>query len=187
MAPAFHARLKRNGFTVEGVRDALLAGARERYAGNLPNEWMEQVQALPDLARALKVHPADGLDKALTALSLSGAALWIITKGDPIRQAIKLARFGQSHRFSRIEIVSRKTPAAYRHILDQASLAPSRFTMVGDAFSHDVLPVLVLGARALHVPAGRWSLLRPFETMIEGHRVRVCRSLAEAAERYLGS
>lgn len=187
MARVFQARLKRNGFTIEGVRDALLATGRERCADSLPNEWMEQVEALPDLARALTVEATEGLDKALTALSLSGSALWIITKGDLIRQAIKLAKFGESHRFSRIEIVSRKTPAAYRHILDKANLAPRRFTMIGDAFSHDVLPVLLLGARALHVPAGRWSLLRPLEIMIEGQSFRVCRSLAEAAERYLGN
>jgi FMN phosphatase YigB (HAD superfamily) len=90
MAPVFQARLKRDGLTIKGVRDALLAAARESCAASPPNEWMEQVQALPDIAGALKIEPAEGLNKALTALGLSGAALWIITKGDLIRQAIKL-------------------------------------------------------------------------------------------------
>ena len=44
----------------------------------------------------------------------------------------------------------------------------------------DVLPVLSLGASALHVPAGRWALLRPLEGVLPSGRVRACKSLAEA-------
>lgn len=35
--------------------------------------------------------------------------------------------------------------------------------MIGDSFTQDVLPVLRLGGRAVHVPAGRWATLSPFE------------------------
>ena len=147
------------------MRDALLASGRETCGDELPPEWQDEVAALPDLAQGLRIEPAKGLDEALAAFRDAGYVLWIITKGDVIRQAIKLASFGQCHRFSRVEIVSEKTVAAYRRILSNAGIEPSRFLMIGDAFNQDILPVLRLGGRAAHIPAGRWSLLRPLEAI----------------------
>jgi putative hydrolase of the HAD superfamily len=187
MEHSFRARLKQNGFTIEGVRDALLASGREAGPDKLPGDWLAQVEALPELASTLKIETPRGLDDALSRFSHAGYALWIITKGDVVRQAIKLARFGQSQRFSRIEIVPRKSAAAYKDILDRAGVAPRRFLMIGDAFTQDILPVLRLGSRAVHVPAGRWTLLCRLAAMVPGKRVQVCRSLEEAARLCLTS
>ena len=112
--------------------------------------------------------------------------LWIITKGDVIRQAIKLARLKQCRAFSRIEIVPHKTMAVYRRILAGADVESSRFLMIGDAFTQDILPVLRLGGRAAHVPAGRWSLLRPLEGFVPARRYESavpCSMLRHAAWR----
>lgn len=185
MEPTFRIFLKQKGFTIAGVHDALLATGRAASAGELPPEWLNHVEALPKLAEALNIKRVSGLDEALSRFGDAGFAIWIITKGDVVRQAIKLARFGQCHRFSRIEIIPCKSAAAYRDILRKSGVDPGRFLMIGDAFTQDVLPVVRLGARAAHVPAGRWALLRPLATIMTGKRVQVCRSLEDAARRCL--
>ena len=51
-----------------------------------------------------------------------------------------------------IEIVAEKDVATYRSILRRHGIAPDRFCMVGNSVRSDVLPVLELGARAVHIP-----------------------------------
>ena len=51
-------------------------------------------------------------------------------------------------------VVSRKDPEVYRRILDRYGIAPERFLMVGDSLRSDVLPVLEVGAAAVHIPNG---------------------------------
>ncbi|MDB5595158.1 MAG: haloacid dehalogenase [Hyphomicrobiales bacterium] len=181
MEEDLRARLKQTGFTIDGVRDALLASGREACGEQLPPEWLAEVETLPELAGTLKIEPTADVDEALDRFSEAGHVLWIITKGDVVLQSIKLARFAQCHRFSRIEIVPRKTAPTYRRILAAAGVEPGRFLMIGDALTQDVLPVLRLGARAAHVPAGRWTLLRPLVGMLPTKRLKVCRTLGDAA------
>jgi putative hydrolase of the HAD superfamily len=54
--------------------------------------------------------------------------------------------------FWRIEIVSEKDRATYQRILDRHEIAAHDFVMVGNSIRSDVLPVLEVGARAVHVP-----------------------------------
>jgi putative hydrolase of the HAD superfamily len=185
MERTFRAHLKENGFTIDAVRSALLASGRDACGEALPPDWLAQVEALPKIAATLKIDPARGLEEALECFSNAGHALWIITKGDVVRQAIKLARFGKWQRFSRIEIVPHKTVAAYRSILGNAGVEPNHFLMIGDTLTHDVLPVLRLGGWAAHIPAGRWSVLGPLESMAPLKRLRICRSLGDAASTCL--
>lgn len=179
MAERFKRLLDVHGYTIGGVRDALLESARQTSSDDLPPDWLEQVDALPDLCASLEIAPSPHIEH-VEALGRSGREIWIVTKGDLVRQAIKLARFGRAHRFARIEMVPRKNKAAYRSILKNASVDPRRFTMVGDSLAEDVIPVLRTGASAVHVPAGRWTLLRPIEHLLPSGRGRVSANLAEA-------
>ena len=60
--------LNDTGFTIHGVRDALLASGRETCGDELPPQWQDEVAALPDLAQGLRIEPAKGLDEALAAV-----------------------------------------------------------------------------------------------------------------------
>ena len=64
--------------------------------------------------------------------------------------------------FDVIEIVERKNAATYQRVLVENGAARAALTMVGDAFFEDIVPVVRLGGRAIHVPAGRWVVLRRF-------------------------
>jgi putative hydrolase of the HAD superfamily len=55
-------------------------------------------------------------------------------------------------------VVSHKTPSVYAAILARHGIEPGRFLMVGNSLRSDVLPVVEVGARAVHVPAALgWS------------------------------
>jgi FMN phosphatase YigB (HAD superfamily) len=99
--------------------------------------------------------------------------------GDLLRQAVKLCCFPFLDRFEVVEIVERKDAATYARVVAAHGLAPSALTMVGDAFFDDVVPVVRLGGRAVHVPKGRWKLLRPLGRLLPTRRIRVCRDIAE--------
>ena len=89
--------------------------------------------------------------------TVSGLALayplMLVTKGDLLHQRSKLERSGLESHFNFVEIVSHKTPAVYAAILARHGVEPGRFLMVGNSLRSDVLPVVELGACAVHVPA----------------------------------
>ncbi len=84
---------------------------------------------------------------------LSGCyRLILATKGDLLEQERKLRKSGLSEYFSHIEIMSEKNADGYRRILDHLEISPSEFLMVGNSLKSDILPVIQLGAAAVHIP-----------------------------------
>jgi putative hydrolase of the HAD superfamily len=78
--------------------------------------------------------------------------LMLITKGDLLDQESKLARSGLAPCFRYVEIISQKDTASYKRIFERYSIIPDRFLMVGNSLKSDILPVLELGAHAVHIP-----------------------------------
>ena len=78
--------------------------------------------------------------------------LILITKGDLFDQESKLARSGLGELFEGVEILSEKTAESYRQVLQRRSIAPRDFVMVGNSLRSDVVPVVELGATAVHIP-----------------------------------
>jgi FMN phosphatase YigB (HAD superfamily) len=141
--------------------------------------WSAQVEAIPEMTRALNLRYRSGGERLLERLRAAGYALWLITKGDLIRQAIKLSCVPFLNLFDVVEIVDRKNLATYRRVLAANHCRPSALTMVGDAFWEDVVPVVLLGGRAVHVPIDRWSLVQRLESVLPKGRIRVCRQLED--------
>jgi len=92
-----------------------------------------------------------GVEEALRELSLRYDLL-LITKGDLFDQESKLARSGLAGMFLGVEILSEKNVDSYRAVLKRRGIKPQEFVMVGNSLRSDVLPVLELGARAVHIP-----------------------------------
>jgi putative hydrolase of the HAD superfamily len=68
-------------------------------------------------------------------------------------------RSGLAHHFFEVEIVSEKNTESYARLLKRHNIAPGNFLMVGNSLRSDILPVLELGASAVHVPyALTWVL-----------------------------
>lgn len=78
--------------------------------------------------------------------------LILITKGDLFNQESKLARSGLGELFFGVEILSEKNAETYRGVFNRRGIRPEEFVMVGNSLRSDVVPVVSLGGRAVHIP-----------------------------------
>ena len=90
-----------------------------------------------------------------------------------------MARSGLAEVLWAVEIVSEKDEATYRRVLERHRIDPATFVMVGNSVRSDVLPVLEIGARAVHVPYHVTWALEHAEPEPERHRFPVLESIAE--------
>jgi putative hydrolase of the HAD superfamily len=93
----------------------------------------------------------DGVEETLTEVSKKYDLL-LITKGDLFDQESKLARSGLGELFLGVEVVSEKDTDTYRSIFERRAISPKDFVMVGNSLRSDVVPVVELGSRAVHIP-----------------------------------
>jgi phosphoglycolate phosphatase-like HAD superfamily hydrolase len=174
------ARVKANGFTIEGIQVALREALISNEDCGLPSGWRRRVDQLPDLAAALELRPVEGLDRVLDDVHASGRHAWIVTRGRALAQALKVARLGCLARFAVVEVVAKKNRRTYRDLLQSHRVASRDFRMIGDALFEDVVPPLMLGCTAGYVPAGKARLLRPLAMLARSKRLSVCGSLEQA-------
>jgi putative hydrolase of the HAD superfamily len=113
-----------------------------------------EVASILDAGKAMLDHPVELLEGAREALEAVAGdrRLVLVTKGDLFDQESKLARSGLGELFERVEVVAEKDERAYRRVLAGVGVDAGAFAMVGNSLRSDVLPVLGLGARAVHVP-----------------------------------
>ena len=78
--------------------------------------------------------------------------LILATKGDLLDQERKLEKSGLLKYFHHIEVLSEKKAANYKRLLGHLDVPPSKLLMVGNSLKSDVLPLLEIGAQAIHVP-----------------------------------
>jgi putative hydrolase of the HAD superfamily len=130
-----------------------------------------EIQQIIDVGRELVEFPIevlDGIHEVLETLSQQ-FDLMVLTKGDLFDQESKIARSGLGHYFKHVEIVSEKNEQAYLGILKKYNLQPSEFIMIGNSLKSDILPVVHIGARAIHIPyAITWEHERVGEEHLEG-------------------
>jgi putative hydrolase of the HAD superfamily len=114
----------------------------------------EVIGELVEMARNQLEEPVRLLPHVPEVLAKVGAAykLVLITKGDLVHQTHKITTSGLSHHFDHLEIVLEKDVETYAGLLQRFGVHPSRFLMVGNSVRSDILPVMSLGAHAVHVP-----------------------------------
>ena len=139
------------GYGVKSFTLAMVETAIEVSDGNIPASEIHEVIAL---GKELLSHPVeliDGVADTLDTLSRDHTLL-LVTKGDLLHQETKLAASGLGELFWRIEIVSEKDVPTYERIMRRHEIERDNFVMVGNSVRSDVLPVLEIGAKAVHVP-----------------------------------
>lgn len=139
------------GYGIKGFTLSMIETAIEVSGGRIPSS---DISTIIEFARAMLAHPVElleGVESTIEALSES-YALMLITKGDLFDQESKIARSGMVDRFETVEIVAEKDEATYQRILTAHHIEPAHFLMVGNSLRSDVLPVLAVGGRAVHIP-----------------------------------
>jgi len=139
------------GYGVKSFTLSMIETALDVSNGTVP---ADVIRTLLDRGKAMLTHPVDLLDGVREVVDelADRYQLMLITKGDLLHQESKIASSGLAERFRHIEVVAEKDPATYARILDRHGVDPAGFVMVGNSVRSDVLPVLAVGGRAVHVP-----------------------------------
>ncbi len=139
------------GYGPKGFTMSMIETAIEVTNGDLP---ASAIQEVIDWGKELSSHPVELLEGVADTIDALGQRyeLFLITKGDLFHQESKVAESGIADRFERIDVLSEKSPDAYRRVLASAGVDPAEFVMVGNSVRSDVLPVIEIGGRAIHIP-----------------------------------
>ncbi len=112
------------------------------------------VRALLDLGKEMITQPVElleGVEEVLQSLK-DKFRLIVLTKGDLLDQERKLERSGLSEYFHHVEVLSDKKEKNYSDLLEHLQIEPDEFLMIGNSLKSDVLPLVNIGARAVHIP-----------------------------------
>jgi putative hydrolase of the HAD superfamily len=139
------------GYGVKGFVLSMIETAIEISDARVHARDIHQIVQMGKTLLEHSIELLDGVEDVVRELS-ANHRLILVTKGDLVHQEAKIAASGLSDHFWQIEIVSEKDPPTYRRLLDRHGVAPSDFVMIGNSVASDVLPVLALGGRAVHVP-----------------------------------
>jgi putative hydrolase of the HAD superfamily len=151
LAEAEKRNLPHFGYGIKGFALSMIETAidltEERIAGR-------DIRRILDIARRMLAADVELLEHVReTIADVAGThRLMLITKGDLHDQQRKVARSGIGQHFRAVEIVSEKDPATYAGLLNRHGIEADRFLMVGNSLRSDVLPVLEVGASAVHIP-----------------------------------
>ncbi|PRX55430.1 HAD family hydrolase [Flagellimonas meridianipacifica] len=139
------------GYGVKGFMLSMIESALD-----LSNKSISQqtISEIIDLGKQMISHPVellDGVEEVLEKLK-GKYRLIVLTKGDLLDQERKLEKSGLSQYFHHVEVLSDKKELNYKNLLDHLNIDVSEFLMIGNSLKSDVLPILNLGARAIHIP-----------------------------------
>lgn len=139
------------GYGVKGFTLSMIETAIELSEGRISGTEINQII---EYAKEMLKSPTELLeDVEETIFNLSKThELMIITKGDLFDQESKIARSGLAEYFGHVEIVREKDDEIYQKILGKNKIDPEKFLMVGNSLKSDILPVIRIGAEAIHIP-----------------------------------
>jgi len=143
--------LKIFGYGVKGFSLSMIETAIELSGGNISGTEIKQIIALGKEMLAHDIELLPGVPEALAAFK-PHFKLLLITKGDLFAQENKIARSGLAAEFDIIEVVSEKDAGTYRSLLARHGIDPAGFLMLGNSLRSDVLPIVEIGGRAVHLP-----------------------------------
>jgi len=102
--------------------------------------------------------------------------LTLFTKGHGDEQQLKIERSGLGRFFAHTAIVHEKDASAYRALVDERGMDPSRSWMIGNSPRSDINPALEAGLNAVFVPhALTWVLEQEDIRQGEGRLITVSR------------
>lgn len=139
------------GYGVKGFVLSMIESAIDLSNGKVSTATISGILHLGKEMIAKPVELLDGVEEVLEELSRD-YRLIVLTKGDLLDQERKMERSGLSEYFHHIEVLSEKKEENYRNLLEHLEIKPEEFLMVGNSLKSDVLPIVNIGAQAVHVP-----------------------------------
>jgi len=163
------ANLESYGYGVKGFMLSMIESALELSNNRVSPQTIGRILELGKEMISRPVELLDGVEEVLSSL-VGRYRLIVLTKGDLLDQERKLERSGLSRYFHHVEVLSDKKEANYSKLLAHLKIEVSEFLMVGNSLKSDVLPILNIGAKAVHVPFHTtWAHEMVPEERVNGH------------------
>ncbi|WP_452222805.1 HAD family hydrolase [Lacinutrix chionoecetis] len=139
------------GYGVKGFVLSMVEMALELSNNTVSNKTIEHILAIGKEMINKPVELLDGVEEVLEALS-KNYRLIVATKGDLLDQERKLEKSGLLGYFHHVEVLSDKKEDNYNRLLKHLEIKPEEFLMIGNSLKSDVLPLIAIGANAIHIP-----------------------------------
>ncbi len=139
------------GYGIKGFMLSMIESAMELSNNEVSQATLSQILTLGKEMIAHPVELLEGVKEVLEVL-VKKYRLIVLTKGDLLDQERKLERSSLSQYFHHVEVLSDKKETNYQNLLDHLEIDVKEFLMIGNSLRSDVLPILNIGAQAVHVP-----------------------------------
>ena len=139
------------GYGIKGFVLSMVESALELSNGKVSPETISEILTIGKKMIAHPVELLDGVEDLLKDL-VEDYRLIVLTKGDLLDQERKLEKSGLSKYFHHVEVLSDKKEENYQNLLSHLEIKTDEFLMIGNSLKSDVLPIVNIGAQAVHVP-----------------------------------
>ncbi|WP_136467962.1 HAD family hydrolase [Flagellimonas onchidii] len=143
--------LETYGYGIKGFVLSMIESALDLSNNKVSQQTISEIL---DLGKKMISHPVEllnGVEEVLENLK-DKYRLIVLTKGDLLDQERKLEKSGISKYFHHVEVLSDKKEENYQNLLDHLEIKVEEFLMIGNSLKSDVLPILNIGANAIHIP-----------------------------------
>ncbi|CAA0204626.1 HAD family hydrolase [Tenacibaculum maritimum] len=139
------------GYGVKGFMLSMVESALELSNYRISQQAIEEILDIGKEMLEKPIELLEGVEEVLQNLQ-GKYKLIVATKGDLLDQERKLEQSGIATYFHHIEVMSDKKVEDYQKLLKHLDIVPSELLMVGNSLRSDILPLIKIGASAIHVP-----------------------------------
>jgi putative hydrolase of the HAD superfamily len=139
------------GYGVKGFMLSMVECALELSNYNLKPRLLNDILNIGKEMLEKPIELLDDVENVLKALH-GKHKLIVATKGDLLDQERKLEKSGLLKYLHHIEVMSDKKEADYKKLISHLDIESSQLLMIGNSLKSDILPLVNIGASAIHVP-----------------------------------
>jgi len=139
------------GYGVKGFILSMVEMAMVLSNNDLPKATINNILNIGKEMINKPVELLEGVEEVLKNLD-GKYKLVLATKGDLLDQERKLEKSGLLDYFHHIEVLSDKKEMNYSRLLNHLEIKPREFLMIGNSLKSDIIPIVNIGAHAIHIP-----------------------------------
>ncbi len=139
------------GYGVKGFVLSMIECALELSNYKINQTTIDKILKIGKDMLEKPIELLDGVEEVLQKLQ-GKYKLIVATKGDLLDQERKLEKSNLLKYFHHIEVMSDKKEADYIKLIKHLDIDSSELLMIGNSLKSDVLPLVKVGASAIHVP-----------------------------------
>ena len=139
------------GYGIKGFMLSMIECALKLSNYSISQHEIEKILILGKEMLTKPIELLDGVEEVLEKLHKK-YKLIVATKGDLLDQERKLEKSGLLKYFHHIEVMSEKKEVDYRKLIKHLDINSNELLMVGNSLKSDVLPLIKIGASAIHIP-----------------------------------